>query len=198
MPRVVFLGAASCPVVLSDLSFSFPNGRVVLIHLSASFNAGRTGLIGANGSGKSTLLRLIAGALRPTSGSVTVTGEVGYLPQDLTLDTSATVASLLGIAAARDAIRAIEAGSVDPGRVRRRRRRLGHRGAGARRLARLGLSHVGLGDPVGRLSGGEACMTALAALLLRRPAVLLLDEPTNNLDIGARRRLYAAVAAGRA
>ena len=34
-------------VVLSDLSFSFPNGRVVLSHLSASFNAGRTGLIGA-------------------------------------------------------------------------------------------------------------------------------------------------------
>jgi ATPase subunit of ABC transporter with duplicated ATPase domains len=36
-------------------------------------------------------------------------------------------------------------------------------------------------------------MTALAALLLRRPDVLLLDEPTNNLDIGARRRLYDAV-----
>ena len=101
-------------IVLSDLSFSFPNGRVVLIHLSASFNAGRTGLIGQNGSGKSTLLRLIAGALRPASGSVTATGEVGYLPQDLTLDTSATVASLLGIASARDAIRAIESGSVDP------------------------------------------------------------------------------------
>ncbi len=36
-------------------------------------------------------------------------------------------------------------------------------------------------------------MTALAALLLRRPDVLLLDEPTNNLDVGARRRLYEAV-----
>jgi ATPase subunit of ABC transporter with duplicated ATPase domains len=34
----------------------------------------------------------------------------------------------------------------------------------------------------------------LAALLLRRPDVLLLDEPTNNLDLYARRRLYAAVA----
>ncbi len=89
-------------IVLSDLSFSLPNGRVVLSKLSASFNPGRTGLIGANGSGKSTLLRLIAGDLRPTSGSVTVTGEVGYLPQNLTLDADATVASLLGIATVRD------------------------------------------------------------------------------------------------
>jgi ATPase subunit of ABC transporter with duplicated ATPase domains len=182
-------------IVLSDLSFSFPDGRVVLSKLSASFNPGRTGLIGANGSGKSTLLRLIAGRLRPTSGSVTVTGEVGYLPQDLTLDADATVASLLGIAAAAEAIRAIEAGSVDPAvfdavgddwDIEDRAREW---------LARLGLSHVGLDDPVHRLSGGEAVLTALSAQFLRRPAVLLLDEPTNNLDLDARRRLYAAVEA---
>ena len=46
-----------------------------------------------------------------------------------------------------------------------------------------------------RLSGGETVLTALSARLLRRPAVLLLDEPTNNLDLDARRRLYAAVEA---
>jgi ATPase subunit of ABC transporter with duplicated ATPase domains len=182
-------------VVLSDLSFSFQNGRVVLSKLSASFNPGRTGLIGANGSGKSTLLRLVAGALRPTSGSVTVSGEVGYLPQDLILDTSATVASLLGIAAARDAIRAIEAGSVDPAAFDAVGDNWDVEDLAQEQLARLGLSHVGLDDPVGRLSGGEAVLTALSARLLRRPAVLLLDEPTNNLDLDARRRLYAAVEA---
>jgi ATPase subunit of ABC transporter with duplicated ATPase domains len=182
-------------VVLSDLSFSFPNGRVVLIHLSASFNAGRTGLIGQNGSGKSTLLRLIAGALRPTSGSVTATGEVGYLPQDLTLDTSATVASLLGIASARDAIRAIEAGSVDPAAFDAVGDDWDIEDRAREQLGRLGLSHIGLDDPVGRLSGGEAVLTALSARLLRRPAVLLLDEPTNNLDLDARHRLYAAIEA---
>jgi len=180
-------------IVLSDLSFSLPNGRVVLSKLSGSFAAGRTGLIGANGSGKSTLLRLIAGVLRPTSGSVAVTGEVGYLPQNLTLDGGTTVAALLGIASVRDAIRAIEAGSVDPAAfdavgddwdVEERAREW---------LARLGLPHVGLDDPVRRLSGGETVLTALSARFLRRPAVLLLDEPTNNLDLEARRRLYAAV-----
>lgn len=60
-------------------------------------------------------------------------------------------------------------------------------------LSRLGLGHVGLDDRVGRLSGGETVLTALAALFLRRPPVIVLDEPTNNLDLDARRRLYAAV-----
>jgi len=180
-------------VVLSDLSFSFPNGRVVLSGLNATFGPGRTGLIGVNGSGKSTLLRLITGELRPASGSVTVTGEVGYLPQDLTLDTGASVASLLGIAAALDAIAAIEAGDVRPELFDA----VGDDWDVADRavawLSRLGLGHVGLGDRVGRLSGGEAVLTALAALFLRRPPVIVLDEPTNNLDLDARRRLYAAV-----
>jgi ATPase subunit of ABC transporter with duplicated ATPase domains len=180
-------------VVLGDLSFHWPDGRPILAGLSAAFGPGRTGLIGVNGSGKSTLLRLIAGELRPASGSVTVTGDVGYLPQDRTLEVGASVASLLGIASARDAIRAIESGDVSDAAFDAvgddwdiEDRALGW-------LARLGLPHVGLDDRVGRLSGGETIMTALAALFLRRPAVILLDEPTNNLDLDARRRLYAAV-----
>jgi ATPase subunit of ABC transporter with duplicated ATPase domains len=180
-------------VVLSDLSFSFPNGRVVLSGLNATFGPGRTGLIGVNGSGKSTLLRLITGASRATSGSVTVAGEVGYLPQDLTLDTGASVASLLGITPALDAIAAIEAGDVRPELFDA----VGDDWDVADRalawLSRLGLGHVGLDDRVGRLSGGEAVLTAVAALFLRRPPVIVLDEPTNNLDLDARRRLYAAV-----
>jgi ATPase subunit of ABC transporter with duplicated ATPase domains len=185
--------SAGPSVVLGDLSFSWPNGRRVLSHLSASFAPGRTGLIGVNGAGKSTLLRLIAGQLRPTSGSVTVTGDLGYLPQTLTLDTGARVAALLGIAGVLDAIGAIEAGDASPAAfdavgddwdVADRAREW---------LSRLGLAHVGLADPVGRLSGGETIMTALTGLFLPRPAILLLDEPTNNLDLAARRRLYATV-----
>ncbi len=182
-------------IVLSDLSFSYPDGRVVLSKLSASFNPGRTGLIGVNGSGKSTLLRIIAGGLQPASGTVTTGGEIGYLPQNLTLDVSATMASLLGIAPVLAAIRAIEGGSVDQAAFDAVGDDWDIADRARQWLGRLGLAHVGLDDPVGRLSGGEAVLTALSALFLRRPEALLLDEPTNNLDLDARLRLYSAVEA---
>ena len=108
------------------------------------------------------------------------------------------MASLLGIASVREAIRAIEAGSVDPAAFDAVGDDWDIEDRAREWLARLGLSHVGLDDPVGRLSGGETVLTALSALLLRRPAVLLLDEPTNNLDLDARRRLTRRSRRGRA
>jgi ATPase subunit of ABC transporter with duplicated ATPase domains len=179
--------------VLSDLSFFWPNGRRVLDGLSAAFSPGRTGLIGVNGAGKSTLLALIAGRLQPSSGSLTVTGDVGYLPQSLALDADTQVASLLGIADVLDAIDAIEAGDASQAAFDAVGDDWDAREQARGWLSRLGLAHVGLDDPVDRLSGGETIMTALTGLFLRRPDVLLLDEPTNNLDLDARDRLYAAV-----
>jgi ATPase subunit of ABC transporter with duplicated ATPase domains len=181
-------------IVCSDLSFSWPDGAPVLPGLTASFGPGRTGLIGVNGSGKSTLLKLIAGELHPSDGAVRARGEVGYLPQAITLGSHHTVSDLLGITAARTALHAIEAGETgedayaaigDDWDVEERARAW---------LDRLGLAHLGLDDRVERLSGGETILVALAALFLRRPDVMLLDEPTNNLDLDARKRLYDAVA----
>lgn len=180
-------------ISLSGLTFSWPDGTVVLSGVTAAFPAGRTGLIGVNGAGKSTLLRVIAGRLTPAAGRVTVSGDVGYLPQDLTLDTAAPVASLLGIQPVRDAITAIESGDVSPALFDTVGDDWDIEDRARAELDRLGLAHVGLDDPAGNLSGGEAVMTALTALFLRRPEIILLDEPTNNLDSGARQRLQAAV-----
>lgn len=185
----------SISIVVDHVSFGWPDGTTVLNGLDAAFPAGRTGLIGLNGSGKSTLLKLIARELVPRSGSVSVSGVVGYLPQNVPLGAGRTVSDLLEISATRAALHAIEGGDVaeehfaavgDDWDVEERARA---------ELDRLGLDHVGLDRTVGTLSGGETIMVALAAQLLKRPDVLLLDEPTNNLDLDARRRLYAAVAA---
>ena len=181
-------------IVCSDLGFSWPDGACVLEGLSVSFGPGRTGLIGVNGSGKSTLLKLIAGELRPGSGAVRVRGEVGNLPQAITLGTYRTVSDLLGITTARTALHAIEAGDVSPEAFARVGDDWDVEERARAWLERLGLEHLGLDDRVERLSGGETIGVALAALFLRRPDIMLLDEPTNNLDLDARKRLYEAVA----
>ncbi|MER7952665.1 ABC-F family ATP-binding cassette domain-containing protein [Streptomyces sp. NPDC096079] len=180
-------------ITCSSISFSWPDGTTVLDDFRLSVGPGRTGLVGVNGSGKSTLLKLIAGELTPLDGTVKVTGELGYLPQNLVLDTSRRVDEILGIAAKRAALHAIEAGDPaeehftavgDDWDVEERARVV---------LDQLGLDHVGLDRTVGEISGGESVLLRLAALLLARPDVLLLDEPTNNLDLHARARLYEAV-----
>lgn len=185
----------SASLTLTSLSFAWPDGTPVFDDLHTAFGPGRTGLIGLNGSGKSTLLRLIAGELTPVEGSVLTAGDIGYLPQDVTLDTALRVDEVLGIAATRAALLAIEAGDAaeehfaavgDDWDVEER---------ALATLAGLGLGHIGLDRTIGEVSGGESVLLRLAALLLERPAVLLLDEPTNNLDLDARRRLYAAVRA---
>lgn len=200
-------------MVLDDVGHVWPDGATALRGLSAAIPAGRTGLVGRNGSGKSTLLRLIAGDLTPTTGTVWRSGAVGWLPQDLTLAASTTVADLLGIRGPVDGLRAIEAGSVDPAHFDAVGDDWDVETRAARVLAAAGVALDGapadrtppdgahpahpdrahLDRPVGALSGGEAVLIALAGLLLRPAPITVLDEPTNNLDRAARERLYALV-----
>jgi ATPase subunit of ABC transporter with duplicated ATPase domains len=183
----------SAVISLSSVGFAWPDGTPVFDGLDLLVGPGRSSLVGVNGSGKSTLLRLVAGALSPARGHVTVTGEVGYLPQDLTLRTDLPVTDFLGIEPVLRALRAVEAGSVDQADFDT----IGEDWDVAQRaeaeLGRIGLPPDVLGRTMGELSGGEVTQLGLARLLLRRPDVLLLDEPTNNLDAAARQRLYDVV-----
>ncbi|MGW6205748.1 ABC-F family ATP-binding cassette domain-containing protein [Streptomyces sp. NPDC055089] len=180
-------------ITCSSLSFAWPDGSPVLDDFHLTVGPGRTGLIGLNGSGKSTLLRLIAGELTPVEGSIRATGEVGYLPQNLVLDTALRVDAALGIAGTRAALHAIEAGDVGEERFAAVGDDWDVEERALATLDQLGLGHIGLDRTIGEMSGGECVLLRLAALLLARPGVLLLDEPTNNLDLYARGRLYAAV-----
>ncbi len=182
-------------LTFSGVSLTWPDGTVALDGLDLLVSHGRSGLVGANGSGKSTLLRLAAGELRPTSGSVTATGEVGYLPQDLTLDHARRVDDFLGIGRALRALRALDRGCGKPADVEAVGDNWDVEERATAELERLGLPADVLGRRLGELSGGEVVRLGLARLLLRRPDVLLLDEPTNNLDVAARSKLYDVLGA---
>jgi len=181
-------------IVLTDVHFRWPDGSPALAGISGTFGPGKTGLVGTNGSGKSTLLRLVAGTLTPTDGSIITEGDVGYLPQTLTLQNGATMMELLGIKDKVSALRAIESGDAavehfdvlgDDWDIETR---------ADEALREIGLSGIGLDRRVGELSGGEAMLAAISGLRVQRTPITLLDEPTNNLDRGARSALGHLVA----
>jgi ATPase subunit of ABC transporter with duplicated ATPase domains len=184
-------------VILTGVSFAWPDGSPVIRDIGAVFASGRTGLIGANGTGKTTLLRLVAGELAPSSGSITVTGRVGYLPQQLALRTEATIAELLGVHERLAALRAIESGDATPEQFDMLADDWEVESRGLAALDRIGLPGIGLDRPIGTLSGGEVILSALVGLQLAGDDIVLLDEPTNNLDRESRHRLYDALGAWR-
>jgi ATPase subunit of ABC transporter with duplicated ATPase domains len=187
------MSAPSPVITASGLGFAWPDGTPVLDGLDLLVSAGRSGLVGVNGAGTSTLLRLLAGLLTPTSGHRHVSGEVGSLPQDLTLDVDQRVEDFLGIGQVRRAVGAVAGGAHDQHLFDTIGDDWDVEDRAVAELARLGLPADVLDRRLGQVSGGEATELGLARLLLRRPDVLLLDEPTNNLDAAARGRLYDVV-----
>lgn len=116
-------------------------------------------LLGGNGSGKSTLLKALFGAVKPSSGKVSLQrgARLAYLPQE--------PCALFGEESvlAEFSARGIPAEEAQ------------------RWSERLGLSRLSERNPLD-LSGGERQRLALALLLSGQPDVLLLDEPTKGMD----------------
>ncbi|GLY31665.1 ABC-F family ATP-binding cassette domain-containing protein [Kineosporia sp. NBRC 101731] len=172
---------------------------------NANFRVGpgqRVGLVGRNGAGKTTLTKVLAGEGQPAAGTVSRSGEVGYLPQDprtadLTILARDRVLSARGLDEVIRNMRVAEgemASVVDATRdaaMDRYSRLEAEFTAGggyaaeseaATICASLSLPDRVLEQPLGTLSGGQRRRVELARILFSGSDTLLLDEPTNHLD----------------
>ena len=160
---------------LSDVSFSYPDKRILkdLSFLVRRYE--RVLILGANGCGKSTLMKLIVGRLAPSGGRIKLgyNIKIGYYDQEnRNLDPGNTVFS--------------EMKNAYPLKKDQELR------------ATLALFLFGAEDidkPVSALSGGERARLTLAKLILEKVNLLVMDEPTNHLDIGSREALEYALEA---
>ncbi|UWU78547.1 ATP-binding cassette domain-containing protein [Bradyrhizobium huanghuaihaiense] len=168
-PLSVKLPAAVLPagrevLSLDRISAGYRPERPVLRDLSlAIVGPERVALVGPNGSGKTTLLKLVAGELRPLSGTVRVRPDFALFDQKVSL--------------------------LDPAiSILENFRRLNPK-AGANEchaaLARFMFRADAALQEVGHLSGGQMLRAGLACVLggPMPPSLLILDEPTNHLDI---------------
>ncbi len=170
----------------------------------------RIGLVGRNGAGKTTTMRILAGEGEPYAGSISRTGEIGYLPQDPRegdLDTLARdrvlsargLDTLMSDLEKQQALMAEVADDAARDRAVRRYGQLEERFAAlggysaeseaGRICASLGLPDRVLTQPLRTLSGGQRRRVELARILFAASdtgagssTTLLLDEPTNHLD----------------
>jgi len=140
-------------------------------------------LLGPNGAGKSTLINLLAGLLRPSSGSLKVMGydvlkdyrqarlALGVVPQELVFDPFFNVREMLRFQA-------------------------GYFGRGKENDAWVDeiIESLGLTDKahvnMRRLSGGMKRRALIAQALAHKPPVIVLDEPTAGVDVELRQMLW--------
>jgi len=171
-----------------QVSLRYRRGREALRDLTWQLADGaRVVLLGPNGAGKSTLMALLAGALEPSSGTITLDGspadrvslarQVARMPQQVTALPRLTSAEQVAYAGWLGGLTESEARSQ----------------TGAA-LAAVGLSDRS-GDRADSLSGGQLRRLGLAEILVRRTRYLLLDEPSAGLDPQERARFRTVLGA---
>jgi len=140
-------------------------------------------LLGPNGAGKTTLISILAGLVRPTSGTARVMGidvvrdgpaarrQLGVVPQELVFDPFFTVRETLRIQSGYFGLRTND-DWIDE------------------LLAALDLTEKA-DTNMRRLSGGMKRRVLVGQALVHRPPVIILDEPTAGVDVALRQGLWA-------
>ena len=167
-------------VTFANVSYTLPDGRVLLRDISLELEAGTTtALLGRSGSGKTTLLRTVNELVAPSSGEVRVAGRaardydvvalrrgIGYVIQETGLFPHMTVE--------RNAGMALELAGRSKAEIAARVREV---------LALAGLEYEEFRERYPwQLSGGQRQRVGLARALATDPMVLLMDEPFGALD----------------
>ncbi|MES2643601.1 MAG: ABC-F family ATP-binding cassette domain-containing protein [Myxococcota bacterium] len=134
----------------------------------------RWAIMGENGAGKTTLLKMMAGAVSPEAGAVTIGASVslGYFAQH----------NMEQLSGDRSVLEELDAHAPRAGQAVIR----GLAGA-------FGFSGDDVDKPISVLSGGEKARLALAKMLYDAPNLLVLDEPTNHLDLTTKRALVRSL-----
>ena len=162
---------------ISDLCKSYGDKVLVKDYTYFFLKDDRIGYIGPNGSGKSTLMKMIAGWVKPDSGTIEIgqTVKLGYFSQENEdMDTSLKVIDYIKNVA--EYVKTKD-GSISASQM----------------LERFLFDSAMQYTPVAKLSGGEKRRLYLLKVLMEAPNVLLLDEPTRGIDVGAKYEIYQLI-----
>ena len=165
-------------------------GVTAVEDVSLGLEAGQvTALVGHNGAGKTTLIKLLLGLIRPTTGSVRISGidpagsrgaearrTIGFLPESVAFHGAMTGRELMAFHA----------------RLKGESRR-----DNAALLERVGIAHAA-DRRVATYSKGMRQRLGIAQALIGAPRLLLFDEPTSGLDPASRSDVYRMIDALRA
>ena len=166
---------------LKDVNFKYEkSNRYVLKDISFEFEKGKIyAIVGKSGAGKTTLLSLLAGLIKPTSGTIFLDGEdtknrdmytyrsqdVGVIFQSFNL--------LPKLTAVENVILSMDVSGKKYGNKRKSAMEL---------LKKVGLDEEEANRRILKLSGGQQQRVAIARALSYEPGIILADEPTGNLD----------------
>lgn len=158
-------------ITIKNLTKNF-GARTILKNINLHIPAGQaTAIVGPNGSGKTTLIKSILDLVRPSSGQITVAGElannghvyrekIGYMPQIARYPENMKVRELI------DFIRNVRNGNP----------------AQAEELIEYFGLKPELGKKMRMLSGGTKQKVGAVLAMMFNPPVLIFDEPTAGLD----------------
>ena len=155
-------------------------GNVVAVNdVTMTIGPGVTGLLGPNGAGKSTLIHMMGGFLPPSSGTVTLDGEVVWRNEG--------IYRRIGLVPEREAMYDVVSGWEFVLANARLHRLDDPQGAARRAIETVHMTEAQDRD-ISTYSKGMKQRIKMATALVHDPPVLLLDEPFNGMD--PRQRLH--------